>query len=140
MSWVIEIVPGDVPSDDAEAWKYLEDLREEDDATLDERHLPTGKMLELYHRVTERYPCIMEDPNGPWSDGPLINNFSDRLTAVGFVTSKMAEAFPFVIETATEMGFTVFDGGDERIYRPKGWKATTAPSVATVRPWWRFWS
>jgi hypothetical protein len=74
----------------------------------------------LYDRLTLKFPCIMEDPNSPWADGPLINDFGDKLATVGVIVSRMEEALPFVIETATDMGFTVFDAGAEEIFRPKG--------------------
>jgi hypothetical protein len=141
MSWVIEIVSVPVADDPAEAWEQLEELR--DEAAEREYGTPPGaEMLELYHPLSARYPCIMEDENSPWSDGPLINNLGDRITTLGFISSGMTEALPFVIDTATEMGFTVFDAGDEKIHRPKGWRPPVRPRPAEPgpeRPWWKFW-
>lgn len=140
MSWTIEIVTVPIADDPGEAWAQLEELREE----ADEREYgapPSDELAELYRRLTARYPCIMEDPESPWADGPLINNFGEAIATIGIMTSRIAEALPFVIETATEMGFTVFDAGDERIHRPKGWKPPLAWSIPKTepRPWWRFW-
>lgn len=141
MSWVIEIADGDFPADTDVAWELLDELREEDEAR-EFGSPPSERMEALYWRLTARYPCITENPDSPWSDGPLINNFGERLAAVGFITSGMAEALPFVIETATEMGFTVFDGGDDAIHRPRGWQAPKEdilPAKHNSKPWWRFW-
>lgn len=146
MSWTIEIASGAFSPDDAEAWEELEDLRDEAEEREDGAP-PSGDMRALYERLTARYPCIMEDPSSPWSDGPLINNFGDRLTTLGFVSSGMAEAYPFVIATATKMGFTVFDAVDEKIHRPEGWRAPSGGWESQVsdvspesrRPWWKLW-
>ena len=141
MSWTIEIVCVPVPDDPEEAWAFLEDLR--DEAAEREYGAPPSPELEdLYRRLAARYPCITEDPESPWSDGPLINNFGDKIATLGFVKSGMTEALPFVIATATGMGFTVFDAGDEAIHRPKGWQPSVPWSTALpaeARPWWKFW-
>ena len=144
MSWTIEIVTSDIPYDDEDAWLLLEELREEDDQH-EYGDPPSPELAELCRRLTARYPCITEtdDPASPWADGPLINNFGDKMATLGIVTSRMEEALPFVIETATEMGFTVFDAGDETIHRPKGWKRppqSPIPATPPSRPWWRSWS
>ena len=146
MSWTIEIATGEFSADDVEAWEELESLRDEEDQR-EYGEPPSADMKVLYDRLTAKYPCIMEDPNSPWSDGPLINNFGDKLATLGFVSSGMADAHPFVIETATELGFTVFDAGDEKIHRPAGWQppptkfgsSATETDVPFRRPWWRFW-
>jgi hypothetical protein len=146
VSWTIEIASGAFSADEAEAWDELEFLREEDEQR-EYGTPPSAEMNALYERLTAKYPCITEDPNSPWSDGPLINDFGDKLTTLGFVSSGMAEAYPFVIATATGMGFTVFDAADEKIHRPTGWQPTV-PSERTTesssipqshRPWWKVW-
>jgi hypothetical protein len=53
---------------------------------------------------------------------PAEDNFGDKLTTIGIVVSQIDETLPFVVDTATEMGFTIFDAGHERIYRPKNWR------------------
>ena len=121
MSWVIEIVSVPVADDTDDAWDQLGELREVEDAR-EYGTPPSEPMNELYRRLTARYPCITENPESPWSDGPLINNFGDKLTTIGIVGSQLDETLPFVVDTATGMGFTVFDAGDERIYRPKNWR------------------
>jgi hypothetical protein len=119
MSWVIEITHVPVASVDEDAWEQLETLREEEEAH-EYGEPPSEPLRRLYDRLTLKFPCIMEDPNSPWADGPLINDFGDKLATVGVIVSRMEEALPFVIETATDMGFTVFDAGAEEIFRPKG--------------------
>lgn len=46
----------------------------------------------------------------------------------------MAEAVPFVIQTATGLGITVADGQTGVIYHPGG--KISAPAK---KPWWKFW-
>jgi hypothetical protein len=137
LSWTIEIVSAELSGDDEEAWAQLDELREEED----QREVgspPSSVMVELHRRLKERYPCIMEDEKSPWSGGPLIDCFGDKVATLGFVGSQLEEALPFVIETATGMGLTVFDAGDEAIHRPKGWKPPAAVIRAPPprRPWW----
>jgi hypothetical protein len=140
MSWVIEITHVPVAPVDEDAWEQLEILREEEEAH--EYGAPPSKPLRrLYDRLSLRFPCILEDANSPWADGPLINNFGDQLATVGLIVSRMEDALPFVIETATDMGFTVFDAGAEEIFRPKGWQPPEMPPAAfeTRKPWWKLW-
>jgi hypothetical protein len=141
VSWTIDITYEPVAADTKRAWKQLDALREEEEAR-EYGTLPSGRMLELYGRLVARYPCITEDPSSPWSDGPLIYDFGDKLTTVGVVTSRIEDALPVIIETATDMGFTVFDPGDEAIHRPKGWQAPveTNREGTSKKPWWMFWA
>lgn len=140
MSWSVEIVNVPIADDDDEAWKQLDAIRDEEDAR-EYGSPPSDAMRDLYRRLTARYPCITENPDSPWSDGPLVNNFGDKLTTLGIMSSRLEETLPFVIETATEMGLTVFDAADERIYRTRSWEARAdAPRDETPsRQWWKFW-
>jgi hypothetical protein len=81
------------------------------------------EMSRLYprhcHRLTSRYPCICtladEDVDGGvWSDGPLWNNFGHRAA----VYSRVNEVLPFLVETANDLGLTVFDWAGPSIHRP----------------------
>lgn len=141
MSWVIEITHVPVAAALEDAWHQLDELREEEDAR-EYGSPPSEPLRRLHDRLTERYPCIMEDSNSPWSDGPFINDFGDKLATIGIITSRIEDALPFVIETAIEMGMTVFDPGDEQIHRPKDWTAPaewSLPASKPPKPWWRFW-
>jgi hypothetical protein len=141
MSWTVEIVTVPIADDVERAWVQLEGLREEADAR-EYGAAPSDVLAEFYRRLTVRYPCITVDPDSPWSDGPLINNFGDKVATIGIITPRLPEALPFVIETATDMGLTVFDAGDERIHRPRGWiarPAASTPEASAGNPWWRFW-
>src|SRR5262245_35632930 len=81
---------------------------------------PSASMEELHRRLTVRYPCITTDPDGPWSDGPLINNFGQHAATFGISYSRVDEVLPFVVEEATAMGFWVFDAQDEAVHLPGG--------------------
>jgi hypothetical protein len=72
----------------------------------------------------------------------LINNFGEKHTILAISYSRVAEVFPFIIKTATELGFTVFDPQDEKIHRPIGWKPSEHPAVLATesrKPWWKIW-
>jgi hypothetical protein len=88
---------------------------------LDEYGSPPGDhFVPLYERLVARYPCITtpKGEDSPWSDGPLINNFGKKHAIIGISYSRVGEALPFVVETATQMGFTVYDAQDEKFHRP----------------------
>lgn len=144
MSYTIDIIHVPIPDDDVDAWDFLDnDLRVSSED--DQRPLPDD-VQELYRRLTARYPCITENENGPWSDGPLIEDFGHDLTILGLSFSRVEEVLPFVIATANDLGFPVFDGQDERFHRPgqpqgrrlselQAERQTSKPK----RPWWRIW-
>src|SRR5262245_42892745 len=69
---------------------------------------PSAAMEGLHRRLTDRYPCITTDPDGPWSDGPLINNFGQHAATLEISSSRVEEVLAFVIREATAMGFWVF--------------------------------
>lgn len=146
MSYAIDITAETLPDDDAGAWAVLEVLRASSDQ--DEYGSPPGQhFLPLYEKLTARYPCITqpEGSGSPWSDGPLISNFGKKHAVLGLSSSQVRDALPFVIETATELGFTVFDPQDEKIHRPgdsRGMlknQASHAEYIQAKKPWWKPW-
>ena len=95
---------------DAEIEKYYKDERG-----------AHPKLKELHDRLTSKYPCICdlsdeELDNGVWSDGPLINNFSQDIAMVAMPFSVVDEVAPFVVETAVNLGIIVFDHQSRNIY------------------------
>jgi hypothetical protein len=141
MSWTVDIVTVPIADDVDRAWTQLAELKNEASAR-EYGAAPSDVLGALCRQLTARYPCLTEHPDSPWSDGPLINNFGDKLATIGIITERISEVLPFVIETATAMGLTVFDAGDERIHRPRGWEPRPAGSTReaiTQHPWWRFW-
>jgi hypothetical protein len=119
MSWVIEITHVPVVAKAADAWRQLDFLRTAE-AGREYGSPPSEPLRRLHDRLTERYPCITVDPDSPWSDGPFLYNFGDLLATIGIRTSRIEDALPVVVQTATEMGMTVFDAGDGKIHRPGG--------------------
>jgi hypothetical protein len=115
MSYNVAVVVPPVPSDDAAAWRGV-------DAIIAEEG-PRPRVFHVLHdKLTSRYPCIGslsddEIDNGVWSDGPLINNFGHRAAVLGVVYARVGEVLPFLVETATGLGLTVFDWATERIHR-----------------------
>lgn len=139
MSYTIDIVHVDLPAGDDEAWELICQLRNE--MMDDDRPLPP-EIRQLHDRLTAVYPCIMDNPDGPWSDGPLLNRFCADLTILGISYSRVQEVLPFVIAEALKAGFPVFDGQDERFHRPEGSnrpESLEQQQTTPNRPWWQFW-
>jgi hypothetical protein len=94
-------------------------------------------MRELHDRLTERYPCISVDESGPWSDGPLINNFGYNIAVIGLSHSRAHEVVPFIIEAASAMGLSVLDDQDGSLIRPG--QAHVIKRDASPAKWWQVW-
>jgi hypothetical protein len=116
MSYNVAVCTAPVPEDDEAAWARLDDF-------IDAKG-PIPKVFKSLHdRLTSRYPCICSLPEedvdeGVGSDGPLWNNFGHRAAVLGMVFSRVEEVLPFLVDTANELGLTVFDWGGASIYRP----------------------
>jgi len=120
MSYTIAVVVPPIAADDAEAWKILQSL-------IDQQG-PVPTVFRMFHdKLIARYPCLSSLPddqidNGIWSDGPLWNNFGHRAAVLGMVYSRVEEVLPFLIETATALDLAVFDWATNRIHRSSGLK------------------
>lgn len=148
MSYVVDILSAEIPASYKEALLVRDALAEARDVRLDDGgdarfEEASAEMRELHRRLTARYPCITEDPDGVWADGPLINNFGQRVATLAISFSRVGDALPFLIATATEMGFWVLDAQDEAVHLPGGAILRANASLErgrSARPWWRFWS
>lgn len=115
MSYNVTISRNTIPTQEAQAWEYLENLQ------AAENWIPSKDFIDLIEKLKLKFPCIceIEDPDeGVWSDGPLTNNAGENITILGMVYSAVEEVMPFLIKTANENGFVVFDDQDGKIYRP----------------------
>lgn len=118
MSYNVAICVPPVLSDDEAAWASIQSL-------IDSQGEPPEVFRQLHDRLTARYPCICTlsderiDEDGVWSDGPLWNDFGYKAAVLGVIYSRVEEVLPFLIDTATGLGLTVFDWGGPTIYRPK---------------------
>jgi hypothetical protein len=146
VSYTVDIWAHSFPAGDVAAWELRNRLLEERDAQRDPDTpfvTASPEMAELHRRLTARFPCICDDDAGPWSDGPLINNFGPGRAVLGISFSRVAEALPFVIDTATGMGFHVFDGQDQVIHRPAGFvgapHGSSTHASKPPRKWWEIW-
>jgi hypothetical protein len=89
---------------------------------------PTTQFVELARRLTARHPCITtlddnddgDSPNAVWTDGPLNGHSDEAYWGLGIRTQHIDEVQPFVVETATSMGFVVFDDQQGECYLPGG--------------------
>ena len=143
MSYVVTITSLPLPDKDEEAWDRFAEIDEANAGTFGS---PGPVIEKLYKQLSERYPCINEAPDSPWTDGPLRNNYGRDVAAVGIIYSRVAEVLPFVIETATRLGCTVLDGQDDKIHRPVGWQSSSKTDATLERkqspprkPWWKIW-
>jgi hypothetical protein len=144
MSYSFDITAEPIPEDESKAWEEVEKLRAREDSLSRDRDSPGEQFLPLYQKLTARYPCIMTDEgeDSPWADGPLLRNFGKLHTILAISYSRVADALPVIIEIATEMGFTLFDPQDEKIYRPMKPKPASPPAASTgqpKKPWWKLW-
>jgi hypothetical protein len=146
VSYVVEILSGRMPVLYEEAIGLRDRLAELRDARVEADpdllfEPASPELAALHQRLTSRYPCICDDESGPWSDGPLINNFGRHMAAVGMSYSRVEEVLPFVIEASTGMGFWVLDGQDEVAHLPGGRRLRPGARVSDkqIKPWWRFW-
>ena len=123
MSYIIDVVVPAVPADDTAAWDFSETLR---GRYFDDDRPVSPQLLALHAALTARYPCLSS--YGPddddidscaWSDGPLINNFSSDMVALGLSGGPQREAVrDFVIHSAHTLGLTVFDPQAGSVSRP----------------------
>jgi len=117
MSYTVTLTRNTIPEDDQKAWEYLDELY----AT--ETHEQSEDFLELIEKFKIKFPCICdlsddEVDEGVWSDGPLSNNAGKNLTTLGIVFSAVEKTLPYLIKTANENHFAVFDGQEGIIFRP----------------------
>jgi len=144
MSYTVDVVAAVVPRD-ADVYAYRDELLDAKagrrDASGAVFEHPSPEFVELHRRLTVKFPCICDDPDGPWSDGPLINNFGKEIATLGMSYSRVEEVLPFLVQVALAMGFSVIDGQDDKIYRPgrQPEKIRAAGETSERRPWWQFW-
>lgn len=140
MSYVVNITSLPLPDNEEEAWDCLVEIDAANEGTFG---TPGPKMEELYRRLSKRYPCITEATESPWCDGPLLDNFGRDIATIGVIYSRATEAMLFIIEVATQLGCTVLDGQDDKIYRPVNWQPAIPSSADSEqrerRPWWKIW-
>jgi hypothetical protein len=121
MSYTIAIVAAPIPDNDAEAWTALDGLIDQDGAA-------PQAFRELHDELTARYPCLCsltddQIDDGVWSDGPLWNNFRHAAAVLGIIYPRVNEVLPFLIETATSRGLSVFDWATALVHRADGYEA-----------------
>jgi hypothetical protein len=125
MSYTLDFVPSTLSSNNPEALRQLEVLRERYHADEREKH-PT--LVRLHDVLVQRYPCLSryadDDPaidESPWADGPLIDNFKSELGMLAVRFSRVGDVLPFVLKAAVDLNITVLDGQTGEIIRPNLW-------------------
>ena len=127
MSYNLTISRNNISSDDKQAWADLDSLYEKEDLATEQGQ----DFLDLIEKLKAKFPCICDLPDdevddGVWSDGPLSNNAGKDLTTLGVVWSQVDNAIPFLIKTANEKGFVVFDSQTGIISRPQSKTSSVA--------------
>ncbi|MFY7856770.1 MAG: hypothetical protein ACOVQT_11560 [Rubrivivax sp.] len=117
MSYVLQIWSFPVPQSVAQAAEILNDLNQRPAK-------PQTQFLELARRLTARHPCITtlddEDERAVWADGPLDGRTDRPVWSVGVLSAHVADLMPFVVETATSLGFVVYDNQAAACHLPGG--------------------
>lgn len=124
MSYNVTISRNNVSNYDKQAWAELDALYEKEDLATEQGQ----DFLDLIEKLKINFPCICdlqdnEVDDGAWSDGPLSNNAGKDLTTLGVVFSQVDNVIPFLIKTANDNDFVVFDPQTGIISRPKSTKA-----------------
>ncbi len=118
MSYVLQIWSFPVPQAVAQVDGIL--------AELSQRPRKPGTLfVALAQRLTARHPCITtldeDDERAVWTDGPLDGRTDQPLWGVGVLSQHIDTVVPFVVETATSMGFVVYDDQAGECHLPGGW-------------------
>jgi hypothetical protein len=139
MSYTVDLIVGNLPLENKQAWKAIEELRE---VYYDDKREKSDSLIALHADLTARYPCLCsyDDDNDradecPWADGPMLGNFAHDMGMLAILFSRADEVVPFIIDKANALGITVADGQSERIFRP----GNSASVSEKPKPWWRPW-
>jgi hypothetical protein len=122
MSYTLDFVPNTLSSNNPEAFRQLEILRERYYDDESEKH---PALVRLHDVLVRRYPCLSsyddDDPaidESVWADGPLIENFKSELGMLALSFFKVDEALPFILKTAIDLKINVLDSQTGKITRP----------------------
>ena len=125
MSYDVAVVIPPIPDHDAEAWTEF-------NATIeaDQQGRAPAVFRKLHDRLIKRFPCLSSLPDDKvdesvWSSWPFWTNFGKRVGILNMVYSRVEEALPFIIETATSLGLPVFDMSVDQLHRPNGLEGLT---------------
>jgi hypothetical protein len=126
MSYVLHIIRKPIPYNDEQAWEHLWKIAGEEKHPLPGQHVGAPDFIQFIEKLLVVYPCICyEDTNEDeeddyreyiWSDGPLIGNAGVNITVLGMVCEH-DEAIEFIVATAKEFNFIVFNSQTGKIYR-----------------------
>lgn len=89
---------------------------------------PNTQFVALAQRLTARHPCITtldeDDENAVWTDGPMDGRTDGPLWGIGILSQHIDTVQPFVVETATALGFVVYDDQAGACHLPGGFTLT----------------
>lgn len=140
MSYTVTITRNNISQSDEKAWAELDELYEKEDAQNEQ----SADFLDLIEKLKSNFPCICDLPdnevdNGVWSDGPLSNNAGKDLTTLGVAYFQVDTVIPFLIKTANENGFVVFDSQSGKISRPDDVDNSSRPTNPQLQVNKSFW-
>jgi hypothetical protein len=117
MSYTFAIFNATVP-EGVDVWDFVGRL-------TDEAEPDPSAFEKLIDRLTARYPCVGHLPPEQtggcecvWGECPRSWGSFTRATNFGLRSDHIATVLPFVIETATQLGFSVYDWQYGKLYRP----------------------
>ena len=87
MSYNVSVCTEPIPSNDAQAWRTVNDIR-------NAKGEPPEVFRKLHDLLTARYPCICtlnddQVDDGVWSDGLVWDNFRHRAAVRGMTSSRV---------------------------------------------------
>jgi len=122
MSYILRIVVPALPEKNALAWEVAQSICDEEDDDAP----PAAVLVKLHRVLTRVYPCMSsyrgDDPaieDCPWSDAPLINNFSSASAVLGLTASKaLDDVRSLIVSVSLPLGLTVLNEQTGEIHRP----------------------
>lgn len=117
MSYVLQIWAFPMPQSIAQVDGILDELSRRP-------RKPNTQFVELARQLTARHPCITtldeDDDNAVWTDGPMDGRTEEAHWGIGILSQHIDTVQPFVVETATALGFVVYDDQAGECHLPGG--------------------
>ena len=121
MSYTIEIFTDVLSENDQQALVQAEEIKQAEPEQSVKVH---SSLRKLHAQLVKIYPCLSsyEDDDEdmdecPWSDGPLIENFGERVAILG-ISNRQGEVLSHILSCADKLKLSVIDPQDGMVYRP----------------------
>ncbi|MEL4307090.1 hypothetical protein [Joostella sp. CR20] len=108
-----------IPRTEINVWETVSYYFQKDKKQL------SNEFQDFHDRLTYKYPCLSESSDTVWGDGPLINNFGDKVACIDLIIGfskeeekKSIQALNYIVSLATEFNFDLYLEGTNKIIRP----------------------